>query len=67
MKKFLNKISESINPENIRLILPENNLNINKAKKELEKIGFQLISIDKMQQFEDFFIQARKLKFSKGW
>ena len=53
MSKLLNRISEEINPSNIRLILPENDSRIFKAKEKLKKNGFQIIENDDYKDYQN--------------
>ena len=68
MNKVFDTINEQINPTDIRLILPENDSRIFEAKKELKKIGFQIVENDDYKDYFDLFYKdAKKLKFSKNW
>jgi len=68
MNKIFDTISEKINPSNIRLILPENDSRIFKAKDELKKEGFQIVENDDYKDcFNIFYKEASKLKFAKNW
>jgi len=68
MNQIFDRIISKINPSDIRLILPENDSRINEAKKELLKIGFQIVdSHDYQDSMDLFYNKSRKMKFSKNW
>ena len=68
MSKIFNRISEAINPSNIRLILPENDPRVFEAKVKLKKKGFQIVENDDYKDCLDIFLkEASKLKFAKNW
>ena len=70
MKRIINKIYDQISSKNhnIRLVLPENNSRIAKAKKKLKELGFCIVELDDFKNYENtFFEQSRRLKFAKNW
>ena len=70
MKKIVSNLYDKINSTNneVRLILPENDLRILEAKKKLKRLGFQIIEIEEFKDYKNtFFDHSRKLKFAKNW
>lgn len=70
MKKIVSKIFEKIesNCDSIKIVFPENNNRIEKAKKKLRKIGFHVPNINDFNlNMVDFCEQIARLKFAKNW
>ena len=70
MKKIINKIFEKIesNCNNVKILFPEKNERIEKAKKKLKKIGLQVPDINDFRLDKvDFQDQITRLKFAKNW
>ena len=68
MKKIIKNLYDSIQPDKIRLLLPENSQRVKKAKKELTSMGFLIVEAeDFSQNYSEFLKHSQKLKFSKNW
>ena len=70
MKKIISKIYDKLSLESrdIRLIIPEDNSRVAKAKQKLKELGFCIIELNDFKNHEDiFFERSRKLKFAKNW
>ena len=68
MKKIIKSLYDKIVPNEVRLLLPENNSRINIAKKELSSMGFNIVDANDFTDCRNQFLEhIQKLKFSKNW
>ncbi len=68
MKKIIKTLYDKIQSNEIRLIVPEDNARTVEAKRELDSMGFTIISPSHFSShFNDFFKYSKKLKFSRNW
>ena len=67
MKKIIKSLYDKIVPNEVRLLLPENNSRVNIAKKELSSMGFKIVDINEFTDYHNEFLEhIQKLKFSKS-
>ena len=68
MTNYIEKLYEKGSQSKIKIILPESDERILKARKELQSMGFSIISIDDYKDNIDIYIKfLKKKKFSNNW